>query len=155
MDHYKMKKKNIFAGYINLKPINGIIFPSYAQNQINKDYIENELKGQFFMSTNENTYGKNNIILRSLLDEKRLKGVCLLSVFSLPNEKQKRIDIYKKLLKKRKEFHFVFEQKSLRKKSDILDIEEIFIFNNAFFTNKKTKLSNFEKGFIDKTWSFV
>ena len=93
MDHYKMKKKNVFAGYINLKPINGIIFPSYAQNQINKDYIENELKGQFFMSTNENTYGKNNIILRSLLDEKRLKGVCLLSVFSLPNEKQKRINI--------------------------------------------------------------
>ena len=33
-----MKKMPIFAGYINLKPINGIIFPSYAQNQINKEY---------------------------------------------------------------------------------------------------------------------
>ena len=83
MDHYKMKKKNVFAGYINLKPINGIIFPSYAQNQINKDYIENELRGQFFMSTNENTYGKNNIILRSLLEEKKIKRCMpVVSVFS-------------------------------------------------------------------------
>ena len=53
----------IFAGYINLKPINGIIFPSYAQNQINKEYITSKLNGEFFMSTNENTYGKNNIVL--------------------------------------------------------------------------------------------
>ena len=36
MDHYKSKKIPIFAGYINLKAINGVIFPSYAQNQINK-----------------------------------------------------------------------------------------------------------------------
>ena len=41
-----MRKKDIFAGYINLKPINGVIFPSYAQNQINRDYIVNNLKGQ-------------------------------------------------------------------------------------------------------------
>ena len=36
-----MNKKPIYAGYINLRPINGIIFPSYAQNQIYKDYIVN------------------------------------------------------------------------------------------------------------------
>ena len=63
-----MKILPIYAGYINLKPINGVIFPSYAQNQINKDYIVNKLNGEFFMSTNENTYGRNNIVLRSLLE---------------------------------------------------------------------------------------
>ena len=67
-----MKNKDIFAGYINLKPINGVIFPSYAQNQINKDYIVGKLGGEFFLSTNENTYGKNNIVLRSLLNEKMI-----------------------------------------------------------------------------------
>ena len=34
----------IFASYINLNAINGVIFPSYAQNQINKEYIVNKLK---------------------------------------------------------------------------------------------------------------
>ena len=75
-----------YAGYINLKPINGVIFPSYAQNQINRNYIVTKLKGEFFLSTNENTYGKNNIILRSLLSEKKLEGISILSVVSLPDK---------------------------------------------------------------------
>ena len=33
MGRYK-ENKNVYAGYINLKAINGIIFPSYAQNQV-------------------------------------------------------------------------------------------------------------------------
>ena len=100
-----MKKKDIFAGYINLKPINGVIFPSYAQNQINKDYIVGKLGGEFFLSTNENTYGKNNIVLRSLLNEKILKGVCLLSIYSLPDDKKQRKEIYKILLRKKKQIY--------------------------------------------------
>ena len=150
-----MKKAPIFAGYINLKPINGIIFPSYAQNQINKEYINNNLNGEFFMSTNENTYGKNNIVLRSLLEEKSLKGVCLLSVYSLPDLKEQREEIYKLLLKYKKEFHFVFEEKSLKSKKGIEIIEDLFIFNNSFFTTKKKFLNKFEKQFINKDWSFV
>ena len=85
----------IYAGYINLKPINGVIFPSYAQNQLNRNYIITRLGGEFFLSTNENTYGKNNIILRSLLSEKKLKGVSILSVISLPNNYADRKKIYK------------------------------------------------------------
>ena len=54
-----------YAGYINLKAINDVIFPSYAQNQMNKDFIVNKLKGQFYLATNENTYGSNNIVLIS------------------------------------------------------------------------------------------
>ena len=150
-----MKNKDIFAGYINLKPINGVIFPSYAQNQINKDYIVGKLGGEFFLSTNENTYGKNNIVLRSLLNEKMLKGVCLLSIYSLPDIKKQREEIYKILIRKKKQLHFVFEEKSLKIKKDIDEIEELFIFNNTFFTKKKTDLSLFERQFVKKSWTFV
>ena len=150
-----MKKIPIFAGYINLKPINGIIFPSYAQNQINKEYITSKLNGEFFMSTNENTYGKNNIVLRSLLEEKSLKGICLLSVYSLPDIKKQREEIYKLSLKYKKEFHFVFEEKFLKNKKDISTIEDLFIFNNSFFTTKKKFLNKFERQFVNKDWSFV
>ena len=145
-----------YAGYINLKPINGVIFPSYAQNQINRDYIVNNLKGQFFLSTNENTYGKNNIILRSLLEEKSLKGISLLSIFSLPKIKKDRIYIYKLALKYKKELHFVFEEKKFTNKNDIEEIEDYFIFNEPFFTQKKTNLTSCEKKyFLDKKWTFV
>lgn len=154
MGRYK-RNKNIFAGYINLKAINGIIFPSYAQNQINKDYIVNHLKGDFYMSTNENTYGKNNIILRSLIENSDLKGVCLLSIFSLPEIKAQRINIYKKTLKLNKELHFVFEEKKITKFEDIEKIENLLIFNLNFFLEKKTKLTKYETSIIDKSWQFI
>ena len=83
-----------YAGYINLKAINGVIFPSYAQNQMNKEFIVNKLKGQFFLATNENTYGSNNIVLISLLKERSINGVVMLSVFSLPNYFSERKNIY-------------------------------------------------------------
>ena len=76
------------------------------------------------MSTNENTYGKNNIILRSLLEENSLKGVCFLSVFSLPDNKNQRLEIYKIALKKKKHLHFVFEEFSIKKFNDLEKVEE-------------------------------
>ena len=103
MAHSKNKsKKKVFAGYINLRPINGVIFPSYAQNQINNDYITSQLNGEFYMSTNENTYGQNNIVLKSLIEKRDIKGICLLSIFSLPEIKKDRIEIFRKLIKLKK-----------------------------------------------------
>tara|TARA_Y100000741_G_scaffold353819_2_gene327431 strand:+ start:267 stop:713 length:447 start_codon:yes stop_codon:yes gene_type:complete len=146
----------VYAGYINLKPINGVIFPSYAQNQINRNYILTKLHGEFFLSTNENTYGKNNIILRSLLSEKKLKGVSILSVISLPDNFIDRKEIYKLAEKNKKELHFVFEEIVFRKKKDLELIEENLLFNSPFFTKKKTNLTSLEKRlFIDDKWSFV
>ena len=76
-------KNKVYAGYINLRPINGVIFPSYSQNQINKNFIEQNLKGKFFLSTNENMYSENDIVLNSLIKEKnKLNGVVMLSAFS-------------------------------------------------------------------------
>lgn len=146
----------IFAGYINLKPINGVIFPSYAQNQINKEFIVNKLNGQFFLATNENTYGSNNIVLISLLKEKTIKGVVMLSTFSLPDNYQDRENIYKICLKNKKEIHFIFEEEIFKKKKNIEKIEDLIIYNNDFFTRKKTSLSKTEdKIFKDDKWNLV
>ena len=80
-----MKNPKSFAGYINLKPINGGIFPSYAQNQMNKTFVEENLNGIFFLSTNENQYSDNNIVLHSLiLENNNIAGIVMLSAFMLP-----------------------------------------------------------------------
>ena len=145
-----------YAGYINLKAINGVIFPSYAQNQMNKDFIVNKLNGQFFLATNENTYGSNNIVLVSLLKERSISGVVMLSVFSLPNSFNERKNIYKICLKNKKEIHFNFEDIKFKFKKDIDKIEEYLIFNNEFFTKKKSSITKFEKKvFTDTSWTLV
>ena len=65
-------------------------------NQTFKNYINNELNGHFYMTTNENMYGENSIILKSLLCEKILSGIVFLSTFCLPedlNERKKKMGI--------------------------------------------------------------
>lgn len=146
----------IYAGYINLKPINGVIFPSYAQNQVNKEFINNKLNGQFFMTTNENMYGENSIILRSLIKEKSINGIVMLSTFCLPENIGERIKIYKMLKTFKKSIHFIFEELNYNSQSIKIDeIEMYLMFDNNFFTQKKISLSRQEKQFIDKTWQFI
>ena len=133
-----MKKNKTYAGYINLKPINGIIFPSYIQNQMNKKFIVEELESDFFLSTNENMYSDNDIVLNSLIKEKNnLNGIVMLSAFSLPEK-------------------FVFEKLLFQKKENIVKIEDYLIFRDSFFTNTKKKLSNFEKKkYLYQNWEYI
>lgn len=153
-----MKKNNkIYAGYISLKPINGVIFPSYIQNQTNKEFIVNSLKGSFFLSTNENEYSKSRIVLNSLINENnKINGIVMMSAFSLPEENDLRQKLYNSLFKKKKEFHFIFENYSIKKKGDEKKIEEYLMFKDPFFTNVKSSLTNFEKKyFLNKNSNFI
>ena len=147
-----MKK---IAGYLNLKPINGIIFPSYVQNQINKDFIENKLNGSFFMTTNENTYGENSIVLKTLIKNKSINGIVMLSTFCLPDNYENRKEIYILIKKYKKTLHFIFEELNFKKNINEDIIEDYLIFDNKFFTKKKSDLSDYEKIFIDKSWQFI
>ena len=147
-----MKK---IAGYLNLKPINGIIFPSNVQNQLNKEFIETKLKSSFFMTTNENTYGENSIVLKSLIKNKSIHGIVMLSTFCLPNDYNNRLEIYKLIRKNKKSLHFIFEELSFKKEIDEDKIENFLIFDNDFFTRKKIGLSDFEKAFVNKSWQFI
>ena len=84
-----------------------------------------------------------------------MNGVCLLSIFSLPEIKEQRISIYKNTLKLNKELHFVFEEKKMTKFEDIEVIENLLIFNLDFFVKKKTKLTKYENSITDKSWQFI
>ena len=152
-----MKKNKIYASYISLKPINGVIFPSYAQNQMNKKYIVEELGSDFFLATNENMYSDNQIILNSLIKEKnKLSGVVMLSAFSLPESYEARSKIYENLLKNKKALHFIFEKFSLKNKKDIKKVENYLIYKNNFFTEIKNTLNRFEKkNFLNRKWEYI
>jgi sporadic carbohydrate cluster protein (TIGR04323 family) len=150
------KKNNIYAGYLHLKPINGVIFPSYIQNQMNKNFINEKLNGQFFMTTNENMYGDNAIILNSLAKEKSIVGIVMLSTFCLPENFNLRVKFYNLCIKNNKSLHFIFENVKFEKKDrSFEEIEENLIFDNEFFTKKKVFLTKEEVKFIDRSWQFI
>ena len=144
-----MKKK--YAGYINLKPINGVIYPSSLQNILMKEYITSKLKGIFYLSPTEVLQAKYSITLNTLISrETKVSGIVMLSLFSLPKNESLRKNVYLNCLKNKKKLFFILDELSFNRKKDINNIEDRFIFNNKFFTETKIKLTNFEKKLINK-----
>ena len=99
--------KDKFAGYINLKPLNGVIYPSSIQNIIMKNFIENELNGIFYLSPTEILQAKYSITLKTLISsETKVKGIVMLSSFMLSKNYDERIKLYKKTLKAKNKFFY-------------------------------------------------
>ena len=141
-----MKK---FAGYINLKNLNGVLYPSSIQNIMMKEYIQNSLKGIFYLSPTELLQAKFPITLKTLIGkETKVDGIVMLSSFYLPENYFVRKQIYKEIAKMRKSVHFILDELVFRSNKDVDKIEEYLIFNNSFFTNTRLKLNDNEKSFM-------
>mgnify|MGYP001340250146 CR=1 FL=1 len=144
-----MKKK--FAGYINLKPLNGVIYPSSIQNILMKNFIENNLNGDFYLSPTEILQARFSITLNTLISNNtKVSGIVMLSCFLLPSTINERFLIYKKSLVSKKKLYFIFDDLKLESKKDIEKVENFYIFNSDHFIKTKKKLNNFEDSFIKK-----
>ena len=143
-----MKK---FAGYINLKNLNGVLYPSSIQNIMMKEYIQNILKGIFYLSPTELLQAKFPITLKTLIGkETKVDGIVMLSSFYLPDNYLVRKKIYKEIIKTKKTIHFILDELVFSSKKDVDKIEEYLIFNDSFFTKTRLKLNDEEKIFYEK-----
>ena len=139
-----MKKK--FAGYINLKNLNGVLYPSSIQNIMMKDYINKKLNGIFYLSPTEILHAKFPVTLRTLISkETKVSGIVMLSSFYLPENYNIRKQIYRETIKNKKPIYFILDEMIFKNKKDIEKVENFIIYNNQFFTDVKLKLSLEEK----------
>lgn len=144
-----MKKIKRFAGYINLKPINGVLYPSSIQNILLKNYVTDFLKGKFYLSPTEVLQAQNLITLNTLISDKvKVNGIVMLSIFFLPFQKKKRDILYKRTLNNKKELYFILDEIIFKNKQDVKKIEESLIFRNNFFTETRFQTNNFEQKII-------
>jgi len=110
-----MKKK--YAGYIHLKPLNGVIYPSSIQNILMKNFVEENLKGIFYLSPTELLQSKYSITLNTLISkDTKVYGIVMLSSFMLPKSFSERNDLYAKILRSKKKIFFILDELSLEKK---------------------------------------
>lgn len=144
-----MKKK--YAGYIHLEPLNGVIYPSSIQNILMKNFIEETLRGIFYLSPTELLQSKYAITLNTLISkDTKISGIVMLSSFMLPKSFAERNDFYTKFLRSKKKIFFILDELSLEKKEDIRKIENFIIFNSKFFTETKKQLDKYQKSFMKK-----
>ena len=143
--------KDKFAGYINLRPLNGVIYPSSIQNIIMKNFIENELNGIFYLSPTEILQAKYSVTLQTLISsETKVKGIVMLSSFMLSKNYSERMFLFKKALKAKKQIFFILDELNFKSKEDIEKIENFIILDNNFITKTKKNLTNFENSFMKK-----
>ena len=90
----------------------------------------------------EPVFSINFIQLKSLiLDLDSEQGVVMISIFMLPASRNIRKIIYKMILKKRTQIHFVFENIVISNKESFLEVENSFKYLE--FTKNSQKIFNF------------
>ena len=134
-----MKKK--FRGYIFSRPFFGERAPQHIQNLIIKDYCDKK-NYLFLLSFTEYRMSNSTLMLQSLIkDLKKIDGIVFFSLFQLPESNSFRINLLKKILKEKKEIHFVVEKIIFNSKFQIEQIENLFNLKKLNTYQEK----NFEK----------
>ena len=118
-----MKK---LKGYIFSRNFFGERVPQHIQNKILRDYCDN-YQLEYLLSATEYTIKHSSLMLNKLINEmKDIDGLVFYSIFQLPENKQERDKVYKKILNSKKEIHFAVEEMKLQKRSDVEGIEQIW-----------------------------
>ena len=124
----KLKKAR---GYIFSRSFMGERVPQHVQNIVIRDYCEkNNLS--YLLSSTEYVLENCHLMLEQVLDELKLvDGVVAYSLFQLPEDKDSRQGVYKKILDLKKEIHFSVESLKITTQEDIEKIESIWLVRQS------------------------
>jgi len=134
-------------GYIFSRPFFGERVPQHIQNTVLRDYCRIK-RFNLLLSSTEYTFKKSVYILNEVIENlNNYDGIIFYSFLQLPELDTARLNLYKSILKKKKELHFVVENLVAQNKNDFNRIEKLFLIkklslkeNNRF---KIGKLKNF------------
>lgn len=117
---------NVFRGYISSRECLGLNYPQRIQNIVIRDYCSNN-KFKFLLSAAEYSMKGSYFVLKDIIKELSvISGVVAFSIFQLPDSKNKRIDLLKNFIKKKKSIHFALERFSVKSNKDIVKLNQIW-----------------------------
>lgn len=116
----------VFRGYISSRECLGLNYPQRIQNIVIRDYCSNN-KFKFLLSAAEYSMKGSYFVLKDIIKELSvISGVVAFSIFQLPDSKNKRIDLLKNFIKKKKSIHFALERFSVKSNKDIVKLNQIW-----------------------------
>jgi sporadic carbohydrate cluster protein (TIGR04323 family) len=128
---------NVFRGYISSRECLGLNYPQRIQNIVIRDYCNNN-KFKFLLSAAEYSMKGSYFVLKDIIKELSvISGVVAFSIFQLPDNKNKRIDLLKTFIKKKKSIHFALERFSVKSNNDIVKLNQIWQIKKT--VNSKNK----------------
>jgi sporadic carbohydrate cluster protein (TIGR04323 family) len=119
--------KNKIRGYISSRQFMGERVPQHVQNLVIRNYCS-QRNLEFLLSATEYAMSNCSIILNQIINElPELDGIAAYSLFQLPENNNKRNEIYKSVLAAKKEIHFCVEGLKLQCEADMERIENIWL----------------------------
>ncbi len=117
--------KNV-RGYNFSRPFMGERAPQHIQNIVIKDFCsKNNLN--FLLSATEYSMKNSSYILNELINDlDNLYGIVAYSIFQLPENEKKRLEMLSKVIKKKKKIFFACENLKVTNKSEMIAIETIW-----------------------------
>lgn len=126
----KNNKDKILRGYVQNNKFGPYCLPVTFQNKLLKQYCDEKDK-IFALPQGEIVFSKNYIQLRSLIEKLRKnEGIIMMSIFMLPEKNKDRDKILVKLIKKRIECHFLFENIVVKNQKEYQKIDNIIKLNS-------------------------
>lgn len=117
-------------GYGFSRRAHGEFAPQRIQNMIIRQYVEGK-GAKFLLSAFEYYMDDCYMMLDALLDQlDEGNGLAFYSVNFLPENKERRLNLYQRILSKGKELHFALENLTIVNETDVLEIEDIFAFRS-------------------------
>lgn len=123
--------KNGYRGYIGSRPYRGEHTPQHVQNLVIRDYCQrNGL--HYLLSAAEYAMPGCYIILEEILNDlSNLNGIVMYSIFMLPQARQRREQLYEKLLSCGTSLHGALENLMIMQDEDIGKIEDLLLVQQA------------------------
>ncbi len=126
-----MKNNLGYRGYITSRKIDGNFIPQTLQNLKIRDFAK-KLKIEFKLSATEYVMKNSYHVLNSLRSEvNELEGVIFFSIFALPEKRNRRNELLRFFIKKKKVLYFALEELKVKTNLDIKEIEEIYFIRNS------------------------
>ena len=120
-----MIERTGYRGYIASRKVAGSVIPQRVQNLVVRDFC-NSRNITFKLSAVEYIMPECYMILEEVLRElPSLEGIVIYSVFMLPQDKTRRMDIYRRVLDAGCELHAALESMSIRTEEDIPTLEDV------------------------------
>jgi sporadic carbohydrate cluster protein (TIGR04323 family) len=114
-----------YRGYVASRPILGSRTPQHVQNLVLRDYCSQ--RGlHYLLSATEYIYPSCYLMLEQVLDElPRLEGIVAYSLFMLPRKRERRAQMFARIIESGASIHFAVEALSLAAPADVARLEDI------------------------------
>ena len=120
------RNRSGYRGYVASRPFFGQRAPQHVQNLVIRDYAAKRGMQYLLSATEYAMPGCTMMLEQALLELDRVEGIIAYSLFMMPERRERRLAVYRRVLEAGASLHFAVEGLSLASEAELDRLEDIF-----------------------------